>query len=47
MSEMRDWDRVFEEDLAVDAAVERRLLFKELLIIAILALLVVMRTWLS
>jgi hypothetical protein len=43
MSASPDWDRLFREDLAADAAVERRLLVKELLIVAILALLVALR----
>ena len=42
----RDWNRVFHEDLAEDAALERSLLGKELLIIAVIALLVVLREWL-
>jgi len=43
MNESRDWDRVFREDLAADAAVERGLMIKELFVIAIIALLVVLR----
>jgi hypothetical protein len=38
-----DWDRIFREDLEQDAAVERRLLVKEVVIIAVIALLVALR----
>ncbi len=37
MNAQRDWDRVFREDLAADAAAERRLLVKEIIIIAVLS----------
>jgi hypothetical protein len=43
MNGPRDWDRVFHDDLAADAAVERRLLIKELLIAAVVIGLVVLR----
>jgi hypothetical protein len=43
MSAARDWDRVFHDDLAADAAIERRLLVKEVIIVAIIALLVALR----
>ena len=43
MSSSSDWDRVFRDDIAADAAVERRLLIRELFIVAIIALLVVLR----
>jgi len=43
MSGSPDWDRVFREDLDADAAVERRLLVKELLLVALIVLLVVLR----
>lgn len=46
MSAPRDWDRVFHEDLAIDARVERTLLVKELVIMAAVALLVALREWL-
>jgi hypothetical protein len=43
MIELRDWDRVFRDDLAADAAVERGLLVKEILIVAIIVALVALR----
>jgi hypothetical protein len=43
MSVCPEWDRKFRDDLAADAAVERGLLVKELLIVAIIALLVALR----
>ncbi len=43
MSDGRDWDRVFRDDLAADAAVERGLLVKEVVVAAIIALLFVLR----
>jgi hypothetical protein len=46
MSASRDWDQTFRDDLAADAVVERRLLVKEMLVVAIIALLVALREWL-
>jgi hypothetical protein len=43
MKTTHDWDRAFREDLDADAAVERRLLLKELAIIALTAALVMLR----
>jgi len=38
-----DWDRKFRDDLASDVAFERRLLVKELCIIAVIVALVLVR----
>jgi hypothetical protein len=43
MSASPDWDRRFREDLAADAAVERALLVKECVIIALIVLLAALR----
>jgi hypothetical protein len=38
-----EWDRKFEQDLAADVAVERRLFAKELGIVLVIALLLLLR----
>lgn len=43
MKDSRDWNAIFRDDLAVDDRIERRLLFKQLLIVAVLVALSVLR----